>query len=251
VDGAGRVVALDAVGDPGETTTRPNAVVLMAGGVGRRLRPLTEALPKPMLRLGGRPILELIVEGLVEQGFGRIFLAVGYKADAIEAHFGTGEALGAEIRYLREDKPLGTAGALGLLPEPPTEPVIVMNGDLLTRVNFGHLLSFHDSREAAATMCVTDYVHRVPYGVVHSDGEHLVRVEEKPVQRFGVNAGVYVLSPEAVALVRAGEPCDMPDVFARVRDAQLTAVCFRIPDYWLDIGRLEDLERARGEFPEA
>ncbi|RYE87048.1 MAG: CBS domain-containing protein [Myxococcales bacterium] len=246
VDAAGKLIGLETLASIDRR--RDNWAVLMAGGKGVRLRPLTDDRPKPLLDVGGRPILETILERLIGHGFGRFFLSINYKGHMIEEHFGDGSRWGVQIEYLREDQPLGTAGALQLLPEAPTEPVLVMNGDLLTSVDFGQLLGFHESRRPWATMCVREYDFQVPYGVVRIDGHQLVGFDEKPVHRFFVNAGIYVLSPEALGLVPPGRPCDMPTLFQDITSRGQSAAVFPVREYWMDIGQLEDFKRAQQDF---
>jgi dTDP-glucose pyrophosphorylase len=247
LDSQGRLVGLESLDELVRPAPRENVVVLMAGGLGARLRPLTEERPKPMLVIGGRPILETILLNFIESGFHRFYISVNYMAEMVEQHFGDGARWGVEIRYIHEPERMGTAGAVGLLPEKPTAPVIVMNGDLLTKINFASLLDFHLSHVATATMCVREYDLQVPYGVVKLKEHRLLSVEEKPVQRFFVNAGIYVLSPEAMALIPPSH-YDMPALFEKlVAEGRETAV-FPIREYWLDIGHLADLEKANGEF---
>ena len=227
---------------------RPNWVVLMAGGLGTRLRPLTEDCPKPMLPVGGKPILESILESFVEQGFRRFFLSVNYKAEMVQDHFGDGSRWGVRIDYLHEDRRLGTAGALSLLETRPDAPLVVMNGDLLTRTSFDKLLDFHNAQSAAATMTVREYDFQVPYGVVRLDGTQVVSIEEKPVQKFFISAGIYVLSPSALDLLPSGEFFDMPSFFSRLMDGGQTVAAYPLREYWLDIGRIEEFERAQQEW---
>lgn len=248
VDGDGMLVGLEVLEKVLESPRRDNWVVLMAGGLGTRLKPLTDDLPKPLLKIGGKPILETIIENFLEYGFCRFFISVNYKSELIEAHFGDGSRWGAEIRYLREEKKLGTAGALGLLPERPTLPVLVMNGDVLTKVNFQQLLDFHLEHRAAATMCVREYDFQVPYGVVKLDKHRIYSIEEKPVQRFFVNAGIYVLEPETLDLIPHNDYYDMPTLFEQLVQQKSETAVFPIREYWLDIGRMDDFERAEGEF---
>lgn len=232
------------------TPARDNWVVLMAGGLGSRLAPLTDTCPKPMLRVGEKPILEIIVNNFIEQGFSRFFFSVNYMADMIKQHFGDGSRLGAQISYLEEEKKLGTAGSLSLLREHPELPCIVMNGDLLTRVNFNNLLDFHTEHQSCATMCVREYDFQVPYGVVNVNDYKIAEIVEKPVHRFFVNAGIYCLNPEALMHIPVNEFFDMPSLFQHLI-AQGKDVCsFPIREYWLDIGRLSDFERANAEFME-
>lgn len=244
------VVGLEVVSDFLSVAQRDNWVVLMAGGLGSRLQELTRDVPKPMLMVGSRPLLETIVRGYAEQGFRNFYFAVNYKAEQIEAHFGDGAALGVNIRYLREERRMGTAGALSLLPEAPTRPIVVSNADLLTKEDFGYMLDQHVEQQADATMAVRSYEMQVPFGVVREDQGRIEAIEEKPVLRFTVSAGMYVLSPRVLELVPRGELCDMPALFEAVSRYKLTTRCHHINGYWLDIGRLPDYERANLEFSE-
>jgi dTDP-glucose pyrophosphorylase len=248
VDERRRVVGLATLDQLLGALERPNWVVLMAGGLGTRLRPLTEDCPKPLLPIGGKPILENILEGFREQGFKRIFIAVNYKGDMIRSHFGSGERWGVELSYLDETTPLGTAGALSLLPAKPSAPLLVMNGDLLTRANFGSLLQFHHSHGASATMAVREYGFQVPYGVVTVDGVRILQIEEKPVQEFFVSAGIYALSPDALEHLPARTFFDMPTLFNELIAARKTVAAYPLREYWVDIGRLEEFERAQREW---
>lgn len=248
LDDAGRVTGLVTLDELIGATDRPNWVVLMAGGLGRRLRPLTDECPKPLLAVGGRPILEIILESFAEQGFKRIFLSVNHKADMIRNHFDTGDRWGVHVEYLYENIRLGTAGALSLLPEKPTAPVIVMNGDLLTRINFDSLLQFHNMQNAVATMAVREYDFQIPYGVVRLNGEHIRTIEEKPVQSFFVNAGIYVLSPEALDHLPIKTLFDMPTLFEHLIVAGKTTAAYQLREYWLDIGRPAEFEQAQKEW---
>lgn len=251
VDASDCLVGIEVLDDLLESKHRPNPVVLMAGGLGTRLRPLTEDCPKPMLKVGGRPILETILLSFLNVGFSRFYFAVNYRAEMIREYFGNGSRWGAHIDYLEEDRKLGTAGALSLLPEASTLPLFVMNGDLLTKVNFDQMLDFHTVHGSAATMGVREYDFQVPYGVVRLRNHKILEVAEKPVQRFFVNAGIYVLNPEAVAMIPRGEPYDMPTLFADLMRRGKECGAFPIREYWLDIGHHADLERANGEFDES
>lgn len=248
LDNDGRVAGLVTLDELIGAVERPNWVVLMAGGLGTRLRPLTENCPKPMLPIGDKPILESILENFVEQGFRRFFISVNYRAEMIRNHFGDGSRWGASIEYLHEDKPLGTAGALSLLPEVPDKPFFVMNGDLLTRANFDGMLRFHQEHEATATMAVREYDFQVPYGVVCLDEERIVAIEEKPVKRFFVSAGIYILDPTALDYIPAGNVLDMPVLFEKLMHAGRPTSAYPLREYWLDIGRLEEFERAQCEW---
>lgn len=247
LDGERRVVGLEVL-DELLGMQRDNWVVLMAGGRGSRLKPLTDDTPKPLLRVGSKPILETILESFVEQGFRKFFIAVNYRADMVRKHFGDGSRWGVQISYLNERKPLGTAGALSLLPSRPAAPMLVMNADLLTRVGFGHMLDFHLKHGAVGTMGVREYGLQVPYGVVKIDGHSIVEIEEKPTRSFFVNAGIYVLSSEALDFVPSDKPFDMPDLFSALIAAGREPAVFPIREYWIDIGRLDDFKRAADEI---
>lgn len=247
VDARGRVVGLypDAVG---AASARDNLVVIMAGGRGARLAPLTQTCPKPMLKVAGRPLLETIIERLQAQGFGRFRLAVNYLAEVIEDHFGDGAAMGAEIRYLREDHPRGTAGALSLLDEPIQAPLLVMNGDVLTRVIFSDLIDFHSDLRAEATLCVREHSFQSPHGVAETDGPRLLTLREKPTFRWLANAGIYCLDPGVLGRIPREGPYDMPELLAGLAAEGRTVGAFPIHEYWLDIGRPPDFETAQTDF---
>eukprot|EP01093_Parvamoeba_rugata_P012363 TRINITY_DN359_c0_g3_i1.p3 TRINITY_DN359_c0_g3~~TRINITY_DN359_c0_g3_i1.p3 ORF type:complete len:290 (+),score=23.32 TRINITY_DN359_c0_g3_i1:2032-2901(+) len=223
-------------------------VVIMAGGLGTRLRPLTQDTPKPMLPIGGRPLLESIIRNFIAQGYRKFFLSVNYKADVVEKHFADGSEFGADIRYLHEKKRLGTAGALSLLPERPDNPVIVMNGDLLTTVNFDHLLQFHNEHGAEATICGREYQQQVPYGVLKTEESYLTGIIEKPFTKYLVNSGIYVVSPNSLNLVPKNSFFDMPQLFELLLEKKKKTAVFPIHEYWLDIGQFNDLEKAQNEF---
>lgn len=250
VDAAGTVVGLETVDDLLTTPVRDNPVVIMAGGRGTRLAELTHEVPKPMLKVGERPLLETIVTNLATQGFHKIHLAVNYKADQIERHFGDGSAFDVSIDYLREERPLGTAGALSLLKDAPTLPMIVTNADLLTKENYGHMLDRHVESKADATMAVRNYEMQVPFGVVRESDRGIEAIDEKPVQRFVVSAGMYVLSPQVFALIPRDQPIDMPALFELIMTRNMQTRCHHIDGYWLDIGRMADYERANLDFAE-
>jgi dTDP-glucose pyrophosphorylase len=252
LDAEGRVVGLAYIEDLlSPPKARETWVVLMAGGMGTRLRPLTESAPKPLLTVGDKPLLETILESFVEQNFKRFYMAVHYRADMIRDHFGDGSKWGAEIRYIEEDKRLGTAGALRLIPERPQSPMIIMNGDLLTRVNFQHLLDYHRQHASKATMCVRAYDFRVPFGVVQIEDSRLKGIDEKPLHSFFVNAGIYVLEPEVIDRIPEGQLYDMTTLFEGIIKSEDTTAVFPIHEYWLDVGRMDDLDQANKEFPEA
>jgi dTDP-glucose pyrophosphorylase len=233
-----------------QTGQLENWVVLMAGGLGTRLRPLTLDTPKPLIKIGGRPILETIIRSFANSGFSNFFLAVNYKADMIEEHFGDGSKLGVSIRYLRENDRLGTAGALSLLPETPSRPFFVMNGDLLTSVNFRQVLNYHTDHAAPATVCVREYKVTVPFGVITTEDSRLLDIREKPTFHHFVNAGVYVLDPAALKLVQADSALDMPDLLQRLAAGGRRPAVFPMSEYWMDVGQLDDLRRASLDYEE-
>ncbi len=242
------VMGLETLDELIKSRTRENWVVLMAGGLGSRLSPLTDECPKPMLRVGNKPLLETILENFIEYGFHRFYIAVNYMADVVKAYFGDGSRWGVDICYLHEDQRLGTAGALSLLTQRPTEALLVMNGDVLTKVNFKQLLDFHSGHDAQATMCVREYDFQIPYGVVKIDNHRITGIDEKPVQRFFVNAGIYVLEPAALDFILKGCYFDMPTLFEKLIEQKKETAVFPIREYWLDIGQLSDYDRANGDF---
>ena len=250
LDAHGVVVGLEVIDDFLSAPTRDHWVVIMAGGIGSRLKELTHDTPKPMLKVGSRPLLETIIRSYADQGFRHFYVAVNYKAEQIEQHFGDGRALGVEIRYLREEQRLGTAGALSLLPQRPDLPLIVTNADLLTKEDFGFMVDRHVESGADATMAVRNFEMQVPFGVVRERDGTIETIEEKPVQSFVVSAGIYVLSPPIIELVPSGQFFDMPALFDALVRRGMRARCHHIDGYWLDIGRMPDYERANMEFAE-
>jgi len=248
IDGEGRVQRVVLFVDVIERKRYDNIVVIMAGGLGSRLMPLTEKSPKPLLKVGSKPILEIILESFLEKGFYRFYFSVNYKAEMIELYFGDGSAWDAEIKYIREEKKLGTAGSLSLLPDVPDKPVIVMNGDILTKVDYASLVDYHMAENAAATMAVREYSNRIPYGVINVEDNTIVSIKEKPKDTYLVNAGIYVLEPSAVREVRRGEYLDMPRLYDRLIDLGKKTIAFPVREYWLDIGKIEDFEKAQGDY---
>jgi len=226
-----------------------NPVFLMAGGFGTRLRPLTDNCPKPLLEIGGRPLLETVLISFKEAGFSNFYISTHYLSSMIMAYFGDGSKWGVTISYVHEDVPLGTGGALGLLPEGlPNLPIILMNGDVLTTVNFQNLLEFHNQNNAMATMCVREYEYQVPYGVITGDGHKVRSMEEKPLHSFFVNAGIYVVDSEVVMSVVQDEHLDMPTLLEQRIKQGDDVLMFPIHEYWLDIGRIDDFKKAQNDF---
>ena len=250
VDNDSNLVGLEILDELISKEQKSNKVILMVGGLGTRLRPLTETTPKAMLHVGGKPILQTIVEKFVSYGFVNIVMCVGYKSNIIQDFFGDGSKFGAHIEYVLEDKRMGTAGALSLLETKPVEPFFVMNGDLLTNVNFEHLLEYHLENNSIATMCVREYDFQVPYGVVNVKDGKILSIEEKPVHKFFVSAGIYMLSPDCISHIPENEFYDMPTLFEKLIAMNENTVSFPLREYWLDIGRMEEYEKANQEYHE-
>ncbi len=233
-----------------EITTLParsNLMIIMAGGMGTRLRPYTETCPKPLLPVAGKPMLEHIIERAKLEGFSHFVLAVHYLGHMIQSHFGNGEHLGVQIDYLNEKSPLGTAGALGLLSPRPGAPFVVTNGDVITDIHYGELLDFHIRHNAMATMAVRMHEWQHPFGVVQTRGIEIVGFEEKPVARSHINAGVYALEPHALNMLSQDAHCDMPTLFERLQAKAMRTVAYPMHEPWLDVGRPDDLTRANTE----
>ncbi len=228
-----------------------NPVFLMAGGLGTRLQPLTNDSPKPMLQVGGKPLLEIILKNFIDYGFVNFYISVQYLPEIIMDYFKDGKNFGVSIQYIHEDQPLGTAGALGLLPKEILDlPILVMNGDILTSVDFPALLAYHNKYNGSATMCVRDYEFQVPLGVIEGHGSRIHLIKEKPTHKCQVNAGIYVINPDIIKTIPKNQRVDMPD-FLSDQIAQDNAVhMFPIHEYWLDIGRLEDFNKAQIDYPE-
>ncbi|WP_103583470.1 nucleotidyltransferase family protein [Campylobacter concisus] len=248
IDELGKLVGIEDIEDIIKPASKTNKVILMVGGLGTRLRPLTQDTPKPMLKVGNKPILQTIVEKFAEYGFVNITMCVNFNADIIKDYFGDGKEFGVNIDYILEQKRMGTAGALSLLKERPNEPFFVMNGDLLTNVNFEHIFNYHTLNKATATMCVREYDYEVPYGVVKMNDNKIVEISEKPVQKFFVSAGIYMLSPEILDLIPQNEFYDMPTLFEKAISKGKNVISFPIHEYWIDIGRLEEYQKANEEY---
>ena len=224
-----------------------NPIFLMAGGFGTRLHPLTEDMPKPLLKVGSKPILEMIIEQFISHGFHNFYLSTYFKSEKIRNYFKNGEIYNISIQYVHEDKPLGTAGSLGLLPANVSNlPIIVMNGDLLTKVDFKNLLDFHCNNDSDATMCVREYEFQVPYGVVDIENYIIKGIKEKPVHKFFVNAGIYVLNKTLINKLDGKSYIDMTDFLDKELGSDKVNA-FPIHEYWLDIGEIEEYERANRE----
>jgi dTDP-glucose pyrophosphorylase len=250
VDDSGKILGIQEIEELIKPKDKTNKVILMVGGLGTRLRPLTENTPKPMLKVGNKPILQTIVEKFAEYGYTNIVMCVNYKSHVIQDYFDDGKEFGVNIEYILEEQRMGTAGALSLLKEKPTEAFFVMNGDLLTNVNFEHLHNFHSNNSSMGTMCVREYDFQVPYGVVNIDGSKIKSIEEKPTHNFFVSAGIYMLSPEVLKYIPQNEFYDMPTLFEKLISESKNAISFPIREYWLDIGRIEEYKKANEEYDE-
>jgi|TARA_B100000315_G_scaffold201368_1_gene193822 dTDP-glucose pyrophosphorylase len=244
VDEDGMLISVEYYDEHLKIDSQDNWIVIMAGGLGSRLRPLTAGIPKPLLKVGAKPILETIIENCISSGFKKFYLSVNYKAQMIEDHFGDGSNWGVQISYLKEEKQKGTAGSLSLLPEIPPKPFLVINADLVTDLNFQDLISFHLEHKVVATMCVKEYEFAVPYGVVRVNDGAIEKIDEKPIHKFFVNAGVYVLDPKVLAFLPENKSLDMTDLFSRVIDDNQNTAVFPIHEYWLDIGCDDDYQHA-------
>lgn len=240
------LVGLETLKSAQQQTNHANPVLIMAGGFGTRLKPLTDKCPKPMLKVGNKPILEIALFNFIQAGFSNFYISTHYMPEQIKEHFGDGSQWNVKISYLHEETPLGTGGAVGLLPtDIPQLPAIVMNGDILTKVDFQLLLKFHEENDADATMCVREYDYQIPYGVIKGTGNRITDMEEKPVQRFFVNAGIYVISQDIIKGVSANTYIDMPTLLEQKIAEKGQVLMFPIHEYWLDIGRMDDFKQAQ------
>ena len=244
VDGENRVLALHTWDEFSAPKALDNSMFIMAGGKGSRLRPHTEACPKPMLPVGGKPMLEHIVERAILDGFSKFIFAVHYLGHMVEDYFGDGSRLNVKIEYLKENEPLGTAGALSLLENKLNAPFIVTNGDVITDIRYGELLDFHIRHDAAATMAVRLHEWQHPFGVVQMNGLEITGFEEKPINRTHINAGVYALNPSALNALEKNMHCDMPTLFERLQAQSQRIVAYPMHEPWLDVGRSDDLAKA-------
>lgn len=248
VDDRNRVVGLQILDTLLRPTSKDNPVILMAGGLGSRLSALTQNCPKPLLPIGNQPVLQTILENFISYGFHKFYISVNYKAEMIMDYFGNGSRWDVSIEYIHEDKRMGTAGALSRLQERPQQPFFVMNGDILTKINFLQLLDFHTEHKAAATMCAYKYELQIPYGVLKVDRYRLQEITEKPTQSFFVNAGIYVLEPDTLDHIPADTFFDMPSLFEKIIASGQESAVFPIREYWLDIGKMSDFELAQSEY---
>jgi dTDP-glucose pyrophosphorylase/CBS domain-containing protein len=245
IDCDGRITDLIELDELVSENEFPTAVV-MAGGFGTRLRPLTNNVPKPLLPVGDKPVLQRTVEQLKSSGVIRVHMATHYMPEAISDHFGNGKAYGVDIDYVHEQQPLGTAGVLSLIAEKQAEsPLLVVNGDIVTRVSYRAMFDFHRESQADMTVAVRQYEFSVPYGVVDTDGSEILGIREKPTSKMFVNAGIYILGPQVPRYVPSGRRFDMTDLIAALLTDRKRVVPFPISEYWLDIGQMDDYERAQ------
>jgi len=247
VDNNKKVIGIHILDELIEPKIKSNKIVIMAGGMGLRLRPLTKNIPKPMLKVGNKPILQILVEKLKKEGYENFVICVNYKSEIIKNYFSNGKKFGVKIEYIQEKKRMGTVGALSLFKEKPKEPFFVINGDLLTNLNFDKMLDFHIQKNSKATMCIAEYNIVSPYGEVKLDNENIKLINEKPVRKVFVNAGVYILDPKCIDLI-PNKFYDMPTLFNNIISKKLKTISFPLGEYWLDIGRLNDLKKANNEY---
>ncbi len=248
LDEQNRVVGVQDIDELLKSKNKPNKVVLMVGGLGTRLRPLTKNTPKPMLKVGNKPILETIINNFKKYGFVDIVLSVNYKAELVKEYFGDGSEFGVNITYIYENKRMGTAGALSLMKGMFDESFFVMNGDLLTNINFEHFLNFHTKNSSVATMAVREYEYQIPFGVINQSDGAITSIVEKPTHSYYVNAGIYILNPEVIELIPKEQFYDMPTLFEELIKQNKTPLSFPVDEYWLDIGQMHQLQQARDEY---
>jgi len=250
LDEQGRVVGLESLdGLLEQPSLRDNTAVILAGGQGARLRPLTELTPKPLLKVGGKPVLELIVQQLRMYGFQKLFISVNYRGNQIEEYFGDGSHYDVDIQYLREPEPLGTAGPLALLPA-QDKPCLMLNGDLLTSVRLDRMLDFHEEGGFNFTIGVKEYPFQIPFGVVETKKDRVVSFLEKPSEARLINAGVYIMEPSAIEIVPGGRYYDMNNLINDMLDKPECQVgAFVIHEYWTDIGNSTDYLQAQEDYP--
>jgi dTDP-glucose pyrophosphorylase/predicted transcriptional regulator len=250
IDESGKVIGIQEISQLLKPNEKKNKVILMVGGLGERLGSLTKDTPKPMLKVGNKSILETIVESFKGYGYTNIVMCLNYKSEIIQNYFGDGSEFGVNIEYILEEKRMGTAGALSLLKDNSKEPFFVMNGDLLTNVNFEKIHEFYLSNNAQALMCVREYESQVPYGVINIENTKIVSVEEKPTQKFFVNAGIYMLNPEVLKYIPKNEFYNMTTLFEKLIDKDKNIISYLLDGYWLDIGRFEEYKKANEEYNE-
>lgn len=226
--------------------------VLMVGGMGQRLRPYTYIIPKPLIPVGDKPILEIIVRQIAKHGFDEITMACGYQANRIKAYFQDGSVFGCNIDYVIEEEGawMGTAGSLRHVNNLGDEPFLLMNGDILTKLNYSRMYDFHGKQGTPLTVGLTKYSHTLNYGVVETNGraDRVKLIQEKPVREYLINAGIYILEPDAIEYLPKSGPCDMPELIELLMTGGREVASYLIPEYWLDVGNIGSLEKARKDF---
>ena len=222
-----------------------NTAVIMAGGKGKRLRPLTKNCPKPMIKIEEKPLLEILIRNLKKEGIEKFYISVNYLKSQIIDYFGAGEKLGVEIEYLFEDEPLGTAGSLSLLPKDIFSPFLIINGDVLTKVNIKSLSKFHFNKKSIATLCVKEHKIKIPFGVIKSEGSFLSEFLEKPKFNYLINAGIYIIEPTILDFLKPNTFMDMPTLLDMANSGSNRIAIFPIFEDWVDVGRPETLELAK------
>ncbi len=246
LDSGNRVISLETLHQAMQPQQHDNPVFIMAGGFGTRLQPLTEHCPKPMLRVGKKPMLEHLINQFIAHGFHNFYISTHYLPEIIRTHFGDGSRWNVSIQYVHEDSPLGTGGALGLLPKNlPELPLIMMNGDVLTKLDYAQLLHHHESLQFDATVCVREDEHRVPFGVIETEEQLIINMVEKPIYRYKINTGIYILNPDIVASVQPSQRIDMPVLLEQHRSNNKRIGTYTSYDYWLDIGQMKDYQKAQ------
>ena len=247
IDNNSKVIGVQVLNELIKTKNKLNKVVIMAGGRGVRLRPLTKNTPKPMLKVGNKPIIQIILEKFRESGYTNFVICVNYKSKIIMDYFGDGLKFGVKIEYIQEKKRMGTAGALSLLKKKPKEPFFVVNGDLLTNLDFEKMLNFHHEHNSKATMCISEYNIESPYGEVKLEQENIILIDEKPTHKFFVNAGIYILDPQSLKLIPK-KFYDMPSLFKKIIENKFKTISFPLGEYWIDIGNFNDYKKAKLDY---
>ncbi len=244
VDNSGKVVNLITTDDFAIDSSKQIEAVIMAGGTGTRLRPLTDETPKPMLPIGDKPLMEIIIQQLKEADIKKVNITLNHKPDKITEYFGNGTPFGVDIDYITEYKPLGTAGALKQI-KSRNDTILIINGDILTQVDFNAMIDFHKSHDAELTVAVQNQVIQVPYGVVECDGINVITLKEKPQLEFFINAGIYLIEPSVIDVIPENMKFDMTDVISSLIELNRPVVAFPIKEYWMDIGQHQDYELAQ------
>ena len=247
IDKKRKVIGVHIIDEFIKPYNKSNKVVIMAGGMGIRLRPLTNNLPKPMLKIGNKPILEIIINKIKKSGFKNIIISVNYKSNIIKDHFKNGDKFGVNIEYIHEKKKMGTAGALSLIKAKLNKPFFVINGDVITNLDFEKMIDFHIQHESQATMCIREYNIESPYGEVKTDKENIVLIEEKPTHKVFVNAGIYILNPECINFIPK-KTFDMPTLFKKLIAKKKKTVSFPLGEYWIDIGGFNEYKKANIDY---